>query len=89
MNSSVSNDGVPDNATPLVHVPIGASCRVRRMDLEPSDQALLAALGVTGRSALRLCQVGNPCIVEVRGTRIGMAHAVAERLWVEPEGAQG
>ena len=68
---------------------MGSLCRVRQMDLEPSDQTLLAALGVTDRSSVRLCQVGNPCIVEVRGTRIGMAQAVAERLWVEPEVSLG
>ncbi len=82
-------DVQPDTATPLIQVPLGTSCRVRQMDLESSDQALLAALGVTGRSLIRLCQVGNPCIVEVRGTRIGMARTVAERLWVEPEAPRG
>ena len=70
---------------PLISLPLGASCQVCQMDLDASVQALLMALGVSKRSSLRLCQVGNPCIVEVRGTRIGLSSDVASRLFVEPK----
>ncbi len=63
----------------------GDLCRVQLRDLERPDRALLGALGLGGRSPLRLCKTGNPCIVEVRGTRIGLAEAVARRLRVVPE----
>lgn len=63
----------------------GDLCRVQLRDLERPDRALLSALGLGGRSPLRLCKTGNPCIVEVRGTRIGLAEAVARRLRVVPE----
>lgn len=78
---------VDPSATPLTLMDLhpGDLCRVRLCDLERSDRALLGALGLGGRSPLRLCKTGNPCIVEVRGTRIGLAEAVARRLLVVPE----
>jgi Fe2+ transport system protein FeoA len=34
---------------------------------------------------LKLCKVGDPCIVQVRSTRIGISSAVARCLYVVPE----
>ena len=90
MPQSSSMPGRDVNASvALVDLPVGGWGRVRQVDLAACDRALLGALGVTGRSPLKLCQLGNPCIIEVRGTRIGLAETVARRLWVEPEDLQG
>lgn len=66
----------------------GDRCWVRVDDLDRTEQSLLGALGLGGRSPVRLCQAGNPTIVEVRGTRVGLDEAVARRLWVVREGAE-
>ncbi len=63
----------------------GERCHLDPAGLEGSDAALLEALGLRGRSPVRLCQRGDPWIVEVRGTRIGLADEVARRLQVVRE----
>ncbi len=60
--------------------------RLQAAELAPADRDLLEALGLGGSSRLRLCKAGDPWIVQVRGTRIGLADAVARRLQVVPEG---
>jgi Fe2+ transport system protein FeoA len=54
-------------------------------DLSPQDCALLRALGLTDRCTLRICKVGEPCIVQVQSTRIGLSRAVADGIMVVPE----
>jgi ferrous iron transport protein B len=46
---------------------------------------VLRSLGITDDCVLRLCQTGDPCIVQVRATRIGLSNAVARCLYVVPE----
>ena len=55
--------------------------------LTPHDCALLHALGLTDRCVLRICKVGEPCIVQVRATRIGLSRSVADGILVVPQGA--
>ena len=47
--------------------------------------ARLKALGLTDRSLMRVCQVGEPCIVQVKTTRIGLSRVVADGILVVPE----
>jgi Fe2+ transport system protein FeoA len=49
---------------------------------DPRLFALLRSLGLTGRAQFRLCRVGDPCIIQVRSTRIGLSKAVAESVLV-------
>jgi Fe2+ transport system protein FeoA len=61
---------------------------VERHTLASDDAALLSAMGLCCNARVRLCRVGQPCIVAVisgRGgeCRIGLARSLAERLHVE------
>ena len=64
----------------------GLTARLHATDLAPQDCALLQALGLTDHCVLRVCKVGEPCIVQVRTTRIGLSRAVADGIFVVPEG---
>ena len=64
----------------------GQIARLHGADLTPQDCALLGALGLTDRCVMRVCKVGEPCIVQVRATRIGLARAVADSILVVPQG---
>ena len=64
----------------------GETARVHAADLDAETAGLLRAIGLTSASALRLCQAGNPCIVQVQATRIGLAESVAQRIFVLREG---
>jgi Fe2+ transport system protein FeoA len=45
----------------------------------------LRALGLTDRCLLRVCKAGEPCIVQVRQTRIGLSRELARGIFVIPE----
>lgn len=79
-------------APALVLVPLselGAGCagRLDRRDLSEGEACLLAAMGLTLGSRLVVRSSGDPCIVEVRSTRIGLARSVASRLLVSDDTA--
>lgn len=73
----------------------GVICEAR---LSVDDAALLRAMGLCDRATIRLCRVGEPCVVAVGGVRgvgpnpdnctcggscrIGLARPLAERIFV-------
>lgn len=70
----------------------GLPARLHAGDLEPGEACLLQAMGLVTGSRLVVRVSGDPCIVEVRTTRIGLARSVADRLHVvveAPSGAAG
>jgi Fe2+ transport system protein FeoA len=76
----------PEKApVPLSQLSSGAVGRVQNAELAHADSALLRALGLTTRSLIRVCKSGDPCIVQVRTTRIGLSRKVAENILVIPE----
>lgn len=71
-------------AVPLTTVPVGAVATLHEVtDVE--SRPVLRSLGLTDDCVLRLCQVGDPCIVQVKSTRIGLSSAVARCVYVVPE----
>lgn len=64
--------------------------------LDSGDAALLRAMGLCDRSTIRLCRLGEPCVVAVGGRlapdakactcggtcRIGLARPLADRIFV-------
>lgn len=59
------------------------------MVLDPGEACLLAAMGLVTGSRLVVRVAGDPCIVEVRSTRIGLSRSVAESLQVVVEIPRG
>lgn len=70
----------------LTSLAVGAEARFHGTSLERADLELLEALGLTGACHLRVCQAGDPWIVQVRSTRIGIADTVAHAILVVPAG---
>ena len=69
----------------LTRLPVGAEARLHTTLLAREDFELLEALGLTGTCRLRVCQAGDPWIVQVRATRIGIADSLAPSILVIPE----
>jgi Fe2+ transport system protein FeoA len=65
----------------------GQTATLHGAELAAHDCALLNALGLTDRCVLRICKIGEPCIVQVHATRIGLARSVADSILVVPQGA--
>jgi Fe2+ transport system protein FeoA len=70
---------------PLSQLRAGSLARLHSAELGSDDCALLNALGLTNRCLLRVCKAGEPCIVEVKATRIGLSRALARGVFVVPE----
>ncbi|MGE5232559.1 MAG: FeoA family protein [Acidobacteriota bacterium] len=76
--------GAAPRSIRLVQLGAGESARLQTTDLEQEDCELLRALGMTDSCILRVCKAGDPCIVQVRSTRIGLSHRLAEHILVVP-----
>ncbi len=82
-NSSLTSDTPGTRPVSLADLQTG-----QRGYLEDADQCedcdLLSALGMTEQCRFRVCKAGAPCIVQIGGTRIGLAADVANRIIVRP-----
>lgn len=70
----------------LTRLRAGSCARFHGARLDRADLDLLESLGLTDACRLRVCQTGDPCVVQVRATRIGLAESVARAILVVPEG---
>jgi Fe2+ transport system protein FeoA len=78
----------PKNPIPLTALGIGQGARFHGSKLDGAEEAMLSALGFAAGRPLRLCKAGNPWIVQVATTRVGLSPAVAQRVLVVPEAQQ-
>lgn len=82
--------GTPVRAeVPLTSLEAGQIGMVTRTMLSDQDASLLRAMGMRPGARIRLCQAGEPWIVEVRRpggacSRIGLARAIAQGVHVGP-----
>lgn len=68
----------------LADLPVGSAARLHDAQLDPESRAQLRALGLTIGSVLRVCNQGEPCVVQVRTTRIGLSGRIAKNVLVVP-----
>ncbi len=69
---------------PLSTMRVGALSQVVRMDGPEADINRLKAMGVCGGRTIQLLQAGNPLIVKVYGTRVGVSGRLADHVVVTP-----
>lgn len=50
--------------------------------VDEQSRAVLRSLGLTDGARLRICRRGDPCIIQVRSTRIGLSKIVAQSIFV-------
>jgi Fe2+ transport system protein FeoA len=72
---------------PLTALRDGDRGRLNTAGLCCDDCDLLNALGLTDQCNLRVCRAGEPCIIQVHATRVGIAVALASKIMVHPERA--
>lgn len=66
----------------LSDVPAGLIVRLSDTELDAASRSRLRALGLTDASVIRICKQGEPCIVQVRTTRIGISERIARHVLV-------
>jgi Fe2+ transport system protein FeoA len=69
---------------PLGELAVGEIARLHHADVEDGTGRFLRAIGLTNTAQFRVCRRGEPCIIQVRSTRVGLARAVADRILVVP-----
>lgn len=81
-------EGPPDRPRPVSLSDLRTGQRGLVEDAERCEDCdLLSALGMTEQCRFRVCKAGAPCIVQIGGTRIGLAADVASRIMVRPNDA--
>jgi Fe2+ transport system protein FeoA len=55
---------------------------VLKQVLDDQSRAVLRSLGLTDGARFRICRLGDPCIIQVQSTRIGLSKAVAQSIYV-------
>ena len=66
----------------LADLAVGDTARLHQADVEDSTGRFLRAIGLTRTARFRVCRRGEPCIIQVRSTRVGLAQAIADRIFV-------
>jgi Fe2+ transport system protein FeoA len=69
---------------PLSSLPRGAVAVVCDRLMPCEECELLCAMGLSCRCPLRVCRAGEPCIIQVASTRLGLSAEVAGRILVRP-----
>ncbi|NOT26147.1 MAG: ferrous iron transport protein A [Acidobacteria bacterium] len=72
---------------PLAELAPGAMAILREIS-DQESRAVLQSLGLTSGARLRVCRIGDPCIVQVRSTRIGLSKHVAQSVQVTVSGGE-
>ena len=72
-------------AVPLSSLPVGAYGRVASVEAAAVDLERLEVMGLCAGRVVWVVKDGDPMIVRVLGTRIGLAAALAERVSLLPE----
>lgn len=85
------------SGVPLTSLAAGSLAKICETCLDPLDASMLRAMGLRPAATVRLCRLGEPCVVEVypgstgQGDqcdrpdcrcRIGLARILAERVMV-------
>ena len=60
----------------------GMRARLHHTRLDTGTRSLLRSLGLTDDARIHVCLSGDPCVIEVRGTRLGISNAVARCILV-------
>lgn len=68
----------------LTDLRAGAVARFHDARLDREMTRFLRAIGLTRTSEFRICKHGEPCIVQVRSTRIGLSRSLAGEIYVVP-----
>ncbi len=55
---------------------------VHAAELDDNEREALAAMGLHEEAIFELCQQGQPCIIQVEATRLGLSREVTERIMV-------
>ena len=72
-------------SVPLTTLRNGCCATVHHREMSGDDCELLSAMGLTDHCRLRVCRIGEPCIIQVAATRLGLSSSMARQIMVNPD----
>jgi len=82
----VDSPALPPGTLRLTDLQVGATARLHDAQVDVESRSQLRALGLTDKSVFRVCKQGEPCVVQVRATRVGISSRIAQHVIVTREG---
>ena len=73
---------VSDHGAKMLSLGAGQCGRISRMEAESEEVQRLKAMGVCLGRKVQILRSGDPLILMVLGTRIGLSARLAEHVWV-------
>jgi Fe2+ transport system protein FeoA len=70
----------------LAWLPRGASARIIKIDLPTEDELRVKTLGICVGRPVEMVQDGDPLIVRVAGTNVGLARRLADGILICSDG---
>ena len=67
---------------PLSHLKERERAVVHMTELDADEQEALSAMGLHEDASFELCQQGQPCIIQVEATRLGLSSEITSRIMV-------
>jgi Fe2+ transport system protein FeoA len=86
MKSAFMISGDEGGTASLLSLPRGASARVTALEVDGLDRERLEVMGLCAGRTVEIVKTGDPMIVRVLGTRIGLAGRLAATVRVRVHG---
>ncbi len=67
---------------PLSQLRVREKAVVHMTELESDEREALSAMGLHEDASFELCQQGQPCIIQVEATRLGLSQEITSRIMV-------
>ena len=83
-NSDVSTDSTQESGIPLDELQTGRCGLVVKVDSESDDVKRLMAMGVCAGRIIKLEQLGDPMILQVMGSKLGVSKRLGTTVNVIP-----
>ena len=78
----LENPSLTPDMIPLCDLEARTEAVIHVADLDVDERETLAAMGLHEEATFQLCQQGQPCIVQIEATRLGLSHEVTSRILV-------
>ena len=80
--TTLAHPKIEEELIPLSELNVRENAVVFISDLDPDERDALAAMGLYEDSAFHLCKQGQPCIIQVEATRLGLSRELTSRILV-------
>jgi len=82
-NDSGEHPGMVSDRVQLIGLEAGQCGQISRVDADGEEVARMKSMGICIGRQVQALRPGDPMIVRVLGTRIGLSARLAEHVWID------